>query len=144
MIYGYSPHSGDFGPVEARTTTSDPSAFELDVARRERAYEEGGLAAVGLYEGEHVETWRRLGGEFFLVCNGGDVGVGLSEERMILLSLCPDAMARDVMLAARTAIRRAELLADSPCPRVLLGGTKPRNTESNTPRPTESRCSMIR
>jgi hypothetical protein len=120
-VYRHSPETGDFGPTSSEVDVAvDAEAFEADI-RGSELQEEKNPPQPTLPQ-EHMEMHRRYGEEFFLVCNGGDVSVGLGERRMMLLALAPDAMLRDLMLQARRAERLARALAASSCPRVLLSG----------------------
>ena len=120
-VYRYSPESGDFGSISSEVDAPvDAEAFEADVRGRELQEEKSSPQPA--LPREHIEMHRRYGREFFLVCNGGDVSVGLGELRMTLLALAPDAMRRDLMLQARAAERLGRALGASGCPRVLLSG----------------------
>ena len=121
VVYRYSPQTGDFGPISStQTALDDLDAFEAAVAARERRERET-PPPVELPT-EHQEMFRRFGEEFFLVCNGGDISVGLGEQAMLRLALAPGIMKRDMMLQARRAVRLGEALARSRCPRVLQSG----------------------
>ncbi len=121
-IYKYSPETGDYGEVYSSALPEpDIEEFEEHVFRMEGLIGSGTVGALQDLD-DHVQTCRRFADEFFVVCNGGDVGIGLSAERMMLLVVAPDVMARDLMVQARRAAVRARKLALTPYPRVLIGG----------------------
>lgn len=120
-VYRYCPETGDFAAVSSTAEPPDEQAFACRVQAQEQALEEGTLGELELGQ-EHLKMYRRFGGEFFLVYNGGSIGVGLSAERMMLLALAPDVMAREMMVQARRSVALARLLERSPCPRVMMGG----------------------
>ena len=121
-ICKYSPDSGDFAAVASSGTGQvDVEEYARQVARGEEAADGGGLEAVEL-DAEHLRICERLGEEFFVVYNGGGIGVGYSVERMTLLALAPEVMRRELMLQARYTVACGELLARTPHPRVMIGG----------------------
>ena len=120
-IWRYAPESGDFGPVEhiRKGPPPDPVvSLEKAVDRMAAEFSEGG---VRLSE-EHERICRRYGDEFFVVCNGGSIGVGFDEPNMLTLALRPELVARQMMHAARGAVALGRSLSGSPFPRVLVGG----------------------
>jgi hypothetical protein len=121
-VYKYSPATGDFGPIFSSTAQEpDVEAFEREVAGSEQAVAQGALDRLELPD-EHVRICRRFGREFFVVFNGGGIGVGLSAERLLLLGLAGDLMRRDLMVQARHGAAMGALLARSAYPRVMIGG----------------------
>jgi hypothetical protein len=120
-VYRYCPETCDFAAISSTAEPPDEGTFARRVQAQERALEEGALEALELGQ-EHLEMQRRYGREFFLVYNGGSIGVGLSAERMMLLALAPDVMAREMMVQARRTVALARMLHKSPCPGVMIGG----------------------
>ena len=120
-VYRYCPDTGDFAAISSTAEPPDEQSFARRVRAQEQAPAEGALDKLELGQ-EHLEMQRRYGREFFLVYNGGSIGVGLSAERLMLLALAPDVMAREMMVEARRTVALAGLLERSSCPRVMLGG----------------------
>lgn len=121
-VYRYDPQSGDFGQVHSSSQDEpDVDAFERQVAQQERALAEGSLAQLEL-GAEHPDVCQRYGREFFVVYNGGSIGVGPSTERMMLLALAPEAMRRQMLVQAAYAVAYAKQLALTAWPRVMIGG----------------------
>lgn len=122
-IMKYVPESGDFGTVE--TVRKDgrelAEALRDEVEADEKAVEEGSLSQVEL-SGDYLHVAEKYGDEFFVVCNGGAVTVGMSPEDLMLVALEPELVRRKVMLQARYALAHGEALAETPHPRVLIAG----------------------
>jgi len=69
-----------------------------------------------------VNYWRRLESEFFLVTGAGGLSVGHDEESLLALATEPDAVRQRLLLNADSGIAWMEALAQSPCPKAVLGG----------------------
>lgn len=114
----YCPETDDFGPVAQ--VCVDPRPF----AERFRASMDGWEAVPPKVElpAEHIMLCERFGGRYFVVCNGGGIGIGWEPDMMILLALEPELVRRTVALQARSALAFGQALAASSWPRVLVAG----------------------
>jgi uroporphyrinogen decarboxylase len=78
-------------------------------------------AAVGLDE-DYKTVFEKYGGEFFVVCNGGGISTGITEDNLVMIAVEPDLVRRKVMLQAEHGRAFGRALAKSPYPLVLVGG----------------------
>lgn len=122
-IMKYCPESGDFGTV--KTVQAHPGhpeeALRSEVETGEKALEEGALDRVAL-DRDYLRVCEKYGDEFFVVCNGGGISVGMSPDDLMMVALEPGLVRRKVMLQARRALAYGEALAETPWPRVLIAG----------------------
>jgi hypothetical protein len=120
-VWQYDPASSDFSEIRrggSRPAPEEAIKAEVEQAEGTREARAAGNRAAA---GAHQRLWESIGQEFFLVSIAGGIGVGTDEDD--LLALEPEWMARRLMLQAEDAIEFARHLAQTPCPRVMLGGS---------------------
>jgi len=119
----YDPTSGEFGCVKTVATSplSPEDALKEAVEKAERAIENRELENLSLPK-DHLYVLEKYGDEFFVVCNGGYIAVGMEADDLVLLLTETDLVKRKVMAQAHHNISFAQCLARSSGPNVLIGG----------------------
>lgn len=121
-IWKYDPDSADFGVIK-RVVTQPPDEGELQRSVESQEFELQRTAGeTPSVPAEYQRLFDRFGGEFFTVCSGGGVGIGMDEADLTALVLEPDLVRRRMMVYAEYAIRLGTSLVGSECPWVMLGG----------------------
>jgi len=122
-VYKYVPESGDFGLVAAPGPGHADYETRMlgQVEAQEAAVREGALEDIAVPD-EHKLVCRRYGREFFVVCNGGAVCVGMDTDSLMLLATNPELVRRKVMLQARGAVAMGRALKREGLPGVLVAG----------------------
>ncbi|MEZ5277658.1 MAG: uroporphyrinogen decarboxylase family protein [Opitutaceae bacterium] len=123
-IHAYMPETGDFGI--ARSIRANPLADPIETLRAkveagEARLADGELARVELNP-DHRRICEAYGDEFFIPCNGGEISVGYDEDMLMAMITHPDLVRRYLMLQAERGLALGRALANSPYPKVLLGG----------------------
>ncbi len=120
-VWQYKPDSDDFGPIRTvNKQRQHPDWVQLEAAKGEARLREGTSAMDDSHP--HLKLFKEIGEEFFVVCNGGGISVGLAPEALMALALEPDEMRRLLMVQAAQGIALGKWLANSGCPKVLMGG----------------------
>ncbi|MBI4023497.1 MAG: hypothetical protein HY360_00855 [Verrucomicrobia bacterium] len=129
-IWRYNPVSADFGesarvspPRQEQGKTASLSEDDLDKSiERLEADLENEITVRSRVLDAHLEIWRKLGDEFFVICNGGGIGLEHTETEMMFLALAPGLIRRKLMRQAECGIALGRGLVHSGCPAVLVGG----------------------
>lgn len=122
-VWQYNPASADFSEIRRGGTRSAPEeAIRTEVEQAE-AMREARFAGIRASVAAHRRLWEQVGQEFFVVSTAGGIGVGTDEDDLLALALEPLWMARRMKVQAEDAIEFARHLAQTPCPRVMLGGS---------------------
>lgn len=121
-IARYDPETTDYSTVKTVVKYPEriPSLRER-VEAAEAQLAEGRDTPARVSEA-HLRIHRDLGGEFFVVFNGGGISAGLSETELMNLVLEPELKRRELMVRAENAAKLGTALAESGCPKVMLGG----------------------
>lgn len=119
----YNPDSADFGPIGGTYAAAADyeTAFRQGVEAQEAHIHSGSLAGVDVSD-EHRMLCRRFGDEFFVVCNGGGIHIGWTEDGLCLLASNPDLVRRSVTNQAQQAVALGRALAKRQLPNVLVAG----------------------
>lgn len=122
-IYEYNPESADFSPINVVNPSPRPyaDAARQAIEARERDFARGVLDAFKISD-EHKTLCAHYGNEFFVVGNGGSIGVGMDEEALMFLASEPAWVARDVMNQACHAVAFGQALHREQLPKVMIAG----------------------
>lgn len=120
-VWRYSPETGDFAAVQRMRSPRSEHWLANEVGRLETELDRMSQTPPSVPE-EQLRTWKRFGEEFFVVCNGGGICIGFSEDDFMALAESPELMRRKLRVQAENGVRLGIALAQTDCPRVMLGG----------------------